>query len=339
MKTRIAAAVLMILVIAAFVLYMSAYVVEEGKQVIVTQFGKPVDDVQEAGLHFIAPFIQKAYYLEKRLLPWDGSPASMQTKDKKRIDIDVWARWRISVPMTFFVKVRNEERGQKILDDLVDSAVRDVVARHNLIDVVRKSNSELIYETEELERTAADRVVGRGRDDVEDEILHGVDLSEYGMELVKVRIKRVNYVASVRATVYERMISERLRIARLYDSEALEEKNRILGQTQKELDQIEGEMGQKSTEIRGEADAQVIQLTAQAYGQSPEFYEFLRRLELLKTTLDRKTRLILSTDSDLFRMLKEPGQTTSAPVLPPLRILEQPGQPTSAPVFPPLTRP
>ena len=165
MKTRIAAAVLVILVIAAIVLYMSAYVVEEGKQVIVTQFGKPVDDVQEAGLHFIAPFIQKAYYLEKRLLPWDGSPASMQTKDKKRIDIDVWARWRISVPMTFFVKVRNEERGQKILDDLVDSAVRDVVARHNLIDVVRKSNSELIYETEELERTAADRVVGRGRED------------------------------------------------------------------------------------------------------------------------------------------------------------------------------
>jgi membrane protease subunit HflC len=155
MKTKITAAVLAILVIAAIVLYSSAYVVEEGKQVIVTQFGKPVDDVQEAGLHFKAPFIQEAYYLEKRLLPWDGSPESMQTKDKKRIDIDVWARWRISVPMTFFVKVRNEERGQKILDDLVDSVVRDVVARHNLIDVVRKSNSELIYETEELERTDA----------------------------------------------------------------------------------------------------------------------------------------------------------------------------------------
>ncbi|MDA1052335.1 MAG: protease modulator HflC [Planctomycetota bacterium] len=317
MKTRIAATVLVILGIAAIVLYSSAYIVEEGKQVIVTQFGKPVDDVQDAGLHFKTPFIQEAYYLEKRLLPWDGAPESMQTKDKKRIDIDVWARWHIIHPMTFFVKVRNEARGQKILDDLVDSAVRDVVARHNLIDVVRKSNDELIYETEELERTEADPVMGNGRDDVEDEILRGVDLKEYGMELVKVRIKRVNYVASVRATVYERMISERLRIARLYDSEAQEEKNRILGQTTKELDQIEGEMEQKDAEIRGEANAQVIQMTAEAYGQSPDFYEFLRRLEVLKTTLDRDTRLILSTESDLFRMLKEPGQPMSAPVLSP----------------------
>ncbi len=318
MKTRIAVAALVILGIAGFVLYSSAYIVEEGKQVIVTQFGKPVDDVQDAGLHFKSPFVQEAYYLEKRLLPWDGEPESMQTKDKKRIDIDVWARWRIIDPMTFFVKVRSEERGQKILDDLVDSAVRDVVARHNLIDVVRKSNDELVYETEELERTEADLVAGRGRDDVEDEILLGVDLEEYGMELVKVRIKRVNYVASVRATVYERMISERLRIAKLYESEAIEEENRILGQTQKELDQIEGEMEQKSAEIRGEADAQVIQMTAEAYGRSPEFYEFLRRLEVLKMTLNQDTRLILSTESELFQMLKEPGESTLAPRLQPL---------------------
>ncbi|NQV24303.1 MAG: protease modulator HflC, partial [Rhodopirellula sp.] len=237
MKTKIAIGFLVTLVMAAVVLNASTFVVEEGKQVIVTQFGKPVDDVQNAGLHFKTPFIQEAYYLEKRLLPWDGSPESMQTKDKKRINIDVWARWKISDPMTFFVKVRNEARGQKILDDLVDSAVRDVVARHNLIDVVRKSNAELIYETEELERTEADQVAGSGRDDVEEKILLEVDLKEYGMELVKVRIKRVNYVASVRATVYERMISERLKIARLYESEAQEDKNGILGQTQKELDQ------------------------------------------------------------------------------------------------------
>jgi modulator of FtsH protease HflC len=316
MKTKLAIGFFMILVAAVIVLIAGTFVVEEGKQVIVTEFGKPVDDVQTAGLHFKTPFIQEAYYLEKRLLPWDGSPESMQTKDKKRIDIDVWARWRISDPMTFFVKVRNEDRGQKILDDLVDSAVRDVVARHNLIDVVRKSNAELIYETEELERTEPDIVAGNGRDDVEKEILIGVDLKEYGMELVKVRIKRVNYVASVRATVYERMISERLKIARLYESEALEEKNGILGQTQKELDQIEGEMEQKSAEIRGEADAQVIQMTAEAYGQSPDFYEFLRRLEVLKATLNQDTRLILSTESDLLQMLKQPGSPKLAPLLP-----------------------
>ena len=317
MKTIITAVVLVILGIAAIALYSSAYFVEEGKQVIVTEFGKPVDDIRKAGLHFKVPFVQQAHYLEKRLLPWDGAPESMQTKDKKRIDIDVWARWRIIQPMTFFKKVRTERRGQKILDDFVDSAVRDVVARHKLIDVVRKSNKELVYETEELQRSTVDQVEGRGRDDVEDEILRAVDLKEYGMELTKVRIKRVNYVESVRQTVYARMISERLRIARLYESEALEEKNRILGQTKKELDQIEGEMEQKTAEIRGEADAKVIQLTAEAYGRSPEFYEFLRRLEVLKKTFDRDTRLILSTESDLFRMLKEPGQPTSAPVLPP----------------------
>ena len=318
MKTnKVFAAVLLILGIAAVVLYASTYVVEEGKQVIVTQFGRPVGNATtEAGLCFKIPFIQEAHFLEKRLLPWDGAAESMQTKDKKRIDIDVWARWRIVDPATFFVTVRTEERGQKILDDLVDSAVRDVVARHNLIDVVRKSNDELIYESEEVERTEADRVTGKGRDDVEAEILLGVDLNKYGMELVKVRIKRVNYVASVRATVYLRMISERLRIARLYDSEAVEEKNKIEGKTKKELDQIDGEMQQKSAEIRGDADAKVIELTAKAYGQSPEFYEFLRQLEILKKTLGQETRLILSTESDLFRMLKRPVPPTSAPESP-----------------------
>ena len=318
MKTKLAIGLVVTLVLGVIVLIAGTYVVEEGQQVIVTEFGKPVSVVQTAGLHFKTPFIQEAYYLEKRRLPWDGSPESMQTKDKKRIDIDVWARWRISDPMTFFVKARNEDRGQKILDDLVDSAVRDVVARHNLIDVVRKSNDELVYETQELERTEADIVAGNGRNDVERKILEGVgvDLKGYGMELMKVRIKRVNYVASVRATVYERMISERLKIARLYESEAVEEQNGILGQTQKELDQIEGEMDQKSAEIRGAADAQVIQMTAEAYGQSPEFYEFLRRLEVLKMTLNQDTRLILSTESDLLQMLKQPGGPESAPLLP-----------------------
>lgn len=307
MKSTLAAIVVLVLVAAAVLVYSSAYMVEEGKQAIITEFGKPVDTVQNPGLKFKKPFIQKVHYLEKRLLPWDGAPESMQTRDKKRIDIDVWARWRIIAPKTFFVKVRTEQGGQKILDDLVDSAVRDVVARHKLIDVVRKSNDELLYEIEELERSAVERVTGRGRDDVEEEILRGVDLQEYGMELVKVRIKRINYVESVRHAVYERMISERSRIARLFQSEAKEEENRILGQTQKELDKITGEKEQRSAEIRGAADAQVIQMTAQAYGRAPEFYQFLRRLEVFKKTLHGDTRLILSTESDLFRMLKDPG--------------------------------
>lgn len=306
MRAAIISLTILVVVVVAIGIYASAYVVEEGRQVVITEFGKPVATVEDPGLKFKTPFIQKVHVLEKRLLPWNGSPESMQTRDKKRIDVIVWARWKIVEPKTFFVKVRTEQGGQKILDDLVDSAIRDVIARHNLIDVVRKSNSELLYEIEELERTQAETVKGRGRDDVEEEILHSVDLQEYGMELIRVRIKRVNYVESVRRAVYDRMISERQRIARLYQSEAVEDKNRILGQTHKELDEITGEMEQKSAEIRGVADAKVIQMTAEAYGRSPDFFEFLRRLEVYKNTLRGKTRLILSTDSDLFRMLKDP---------------------------------
>ena len=308
-----------VLAIGGACLYSSAYTVEEGKLAVITQFGKPMGAIEKPGLHFKIPFIQEVHYLEKRLLPWDGDPESMQTRDKKRIDIDVWARWRIVDPLKFFVKLRTEQRGQKILDDLVDSAVRDVVARHKLIDVVRKSNTPLVYESEELQRPAGNLVTGGGRDDVERDILSGVNLESYGMELVKVRIKRVNYVESVRQAVYERMISERLRIARLYDSEAMEEKNKILGQTQKELDQIEGEMEKASAEIRGIANAQVIQLTAEAYGKSPEFYDFLRSLEVFKQTFGPDTRLILSTESDLFHLLKEPSELAPGPASSPVR--------------------
>ena len=300
------AAILASAFVASIVLLSSMYVVEEGKQAIVTQFGRPLRAVSESGLHFKTPFIQDIDYLEKRLLPWDGDPESMQTRDKKRIDIDVWARWRIADPMTFYVKVRSEQGGQKILDDLVDSAVRDVVAKHTLIDVVRKSNKELIYEVEEMKRSEAEQVQGNGRDDVEKEILAGVDLSEYGMELVQVRMKRVNYVESVRQTVYDRMISERRRIARRYDSEAVEEQNKILGQMQKELDEIDGEMKQKSAEIRGKADAEVIRLAAEAYGKSPEFYAFLQKLKVFKNTMKNDTRLILSTDGELLELFKNP---------------------------------
>jgi len=309
MTSRLRTVAVVVLVLALSTMYSSVYTVPEGEQVVLTQFGRPIGAVEETGLHFKLPVFQEAHYLEKRLLPWDGSPESMQTRDKKRVNIDVWARWRIVDPMTFFVKVRTEDRGQKILDDLVDSTVRDVVARHNLINVVRKSNEPLVYETVEVDRQPPDPVEGRGRNDVEDEILRGVELEEYGMALTMVRIKRINYVKSVRDSVYERMIAERQRIARLYESEAQEEKNRILGLTKKELDQIEGEMQQKTAEIKGAADAQVIQMTAEAYGRSPEFFQFLRQLEVLKATFNSETRLVLSTDSELLQILKSAGET------------------------------
>jgi membrane protease subunit HflC len=254
------------------------------------------------------------HLLEKRLLPWDGDAENMQTRDKKRIFIDVWARWRIVDAENFFKAVRTEQKGQKILDDLVDAAVRDVVAQNNLIDVVRSTNEKLVYESEEMRELARSDdvtrdVVNTGRAKMEAKILEvvGGDLQKnnYGMELLDVHVKRVNYIESVKETVYERMRSERLRIASLFQSEAEEEKHRIEGLTRKELDQIEGEMKQKSAEIRGQADAEVIRLTAEAYGKSPEFYQFMRRLEVFKQTLGRDTRLIMSTDSDLFQLFKQ----------------------------------
>lgn len=314
MNTKITVVVLIALVIAAVVLYASAYVVEEGEQAVVTQFGKPVRFVVDAGLCFKTPFVQEVHMLEKRWLPWDGAAENMQTRDKKRIFIDVWARWRISDAEKFYKAVRTERKGQQILDNLVNSAVRNVVAQNNLIDVVRSSNEKLVYESEEMTEMArsveASRdVVTTGRAEMEEAILQGVisdlEKNNYGMELWAVRVKRVNYIESVRQNVYDRMRSERLRIAKLFESEAEEEKNRIEGLTRKELDEIEGDMEQKSAEIRGEADAEVIRMTAEAYGKSPEFYAFLRRLEVFKETLGRDTRLIFTTKSDLFKLLKE----------------------------------
>ena len=288
----------------------SLYTVKEGQQTVLTQFGKPVAVEVDAGLKFKIPFIQKVHRLEKRLLPWDGAPENMQTGDKKRIFIDVWARWRIVDAMKYFQAVRTEQRGYKILDDLVDSAVRDVVASHNLIEAVRSTNRELVYdESEELAKDAATKQeeIKAGRATLEAEILKdaSADLKDrYGTELTDVHIKRIDYNDAVRRTVYDRMISERKRISQLFESEGEEEKNRILGLTRKELDEIEGEMEQRAAEIRGDADAEVIRIAAEAYSKSPEFYKFLRQLEAYKKALSTRTRLILSTDNEFFEQLR-----------------------------------
>ncbi len=307
--------VIFLLIPILILFYLMTYIVREGEQAVITQFGKPVAFVNEPGLNFRIPLIQSVQSLEKRILPWDGNPENMQTRDKKRIFVDSWARWRIADLETFYTNLRTEVRGQKILDDIVDSAVRDVIARHNLIDLVRTTNDKLVYESEELQRTAAQRdVVNAGRDEIESNILRVARQNlrqEYGIDLVSVHVKRVNYDEKVRRTVYERMRSERERVARLFESEAEEERNRIKGTTQKELDSIEGMMAQQSEEIRGRADAEVIRMTAETYGRNPEFYEFLRRLDVFKNSLKKDTNLILSTDNDLLRLLK-----TTGPVLP-----------------------
>ena len=263
----------------------------------------------EPGLKLRIPFIQSVQKLEKRLLPWDGAPENMQTGDKKRIYVDCWARWRIVDLETFFTNVQTEQNGQKILDDIVDSSVRDVIARNNLIDLVRTSKDrQLVQENEQIARpnVSRDRVT-TGRKQIEADILADASdnlESRYGMQLVAVHIKRVSYNDRVKDTVFERMRSERQLVAQLFESEAREEGNKISGLTRKELDSIEGEMTQRSAEIRGSADAEVIKLTAEAYGRNVEFFEFLQRLEMYKMALKKDTSLILSTNSDMFRLFK-----------------------------------
>ena len=295
--------------LAAILAYFMTYVVEEGQQAVITQFGKPVSFVTEPGLKLRIPFIQSVQKLEKRLLPWDGAPENMQTGDKKRIYVDCWARWRIVDLETFFTNVQTEQNGQKILDDIVDSSVRDVIARNNLIDLVRTSKDrELVQENAQVTRPNLSRdQVTTGRKQIEEDILADASdslESRYGMQLVAVHIKRVSYNDRVKDTVFERMRSERQLVAQLFESEAREEGNKISGLTRKELDSIEGEMTQKSAEIRGSADAEVIRLTAEAYGRNVEFFEFLQRLEMYKMALKKDTSLILSTNSDMFRLFK-----------------------------------
>ena len=307
-----------ILIPLAIVLYLSTLIVPEGKQVVITQFDKPVSFITEPGLNFKIPLLQNVNTLEKRILPWDGAPENMQTRDTKRIFVDCWARWRIVDLKKFYTDVRTEAKGQKFLDDVVDSAVRDVVAKHNLIDLVRTTDTPLKYESDELERrsTSQDKVTS-GREKIEKEILSVASNNlekEFGIELVTVHLKRVKYSEKVRAEVYARMRSERTLVADLFKSQAEEARNRIKGMTSKELDIIEGETKQKAAEIRGSADAEVIRMTAEAYGKAPEFFEFLQRLEMYKKALKSDTNLVLSTDSEMFGLFKS---TTARPVAEP----------------------
>ena len=313
MKNRISV-LIAVVVILVVVIIPATYVIPEGRQAVIVQFGDPVRQVTEAGLYWKIPFIQDVVRLEKRLLPWDGAPTNIPTGDKRRIYIDVWGRWRITNPLTFYQVVATEQIGQKRLDEVVESAVKAVVSRNKLIEAVRTTDTPLEYESEELEKDWSDRAerVKIGRRQIEKEIQElaseGLE-DKFGIELVAVHIKRINYIDTVRQKVYERMRSERTRIASLYESEAQEERNRILGQTQKELLEIEGDREQKSAEIRGEADAKVIEIAAGAFGKSPEFYKFLRQLEAYKETLGAGTRLVLSTENEFLRLIHGMAET------------------------------
>jgi len=301
--------VLVILVIAAFGSG-ALFIIDETKQVVITQFGKPVGQpIISAGLHFRTPFVQQAHYFEKRILNWDGDPNQIPTKDKKYIWVDTTARWKIIDALKFLQSVGNEMGAHSRLDDIINSATRDAVTNHLLVDAVRDSNR--ILESKELGEDAifADEALERievGRQQLTRAILEKTKVlaPQYGIEIVDVRIKRVNYVEDVRNKVYDRMIAERKRAAEKYRSEGQGKSAEISGQVGKELKQITSEAYRQAQGVVGKADAEAINIYAQAYSQDPDFYSFLKTLETYQKTIDEKSTIILTTDSDYYKYLK-----------------------------------
>jgi len=281
------------------------YVLEEGKQAVITQFGRPVGQpVTEAGLHFKTPYIQEATFFEKRILIWDGDPNQIPTNDKTFVYLDVTARWRISDALVFLQAVNNEIRAQTILDDILDGTVRDLVNKNDLVEIIRSSdfspetmtNSQV--ELEELEF---------GRDKITSMIHEAASkiTPKYGIELVDVMFKRVNYIDTVRRKVYDRMISERKRIAAEKRSMGEGQKAEIMGKVERELKVIISTANREAEEIKGKADAEAAKIYADAYNQDPEFYSFIKSLESYKDAVGQNTNLVISADSEFYKFLQK----------------------------------
>ncbi len=315
-----------IAVIAIVIAASSFYTVSEVEQVIVTQFGKPVGaPVTTAGLKVKIPFIQNVNPIDKRILEWDGNPSDMPTKDKLYIAVDLFARWRITDPLQYFLRLRDERSAQSRLDDILGSETRNAVAKHELIEIIRTTRDRVPLRDALL--TNAEPGLGslvpiqKGRKLVEREIFVSAaeKVQVFGIELLDIRFKRINYNESVRPKIYDRMISERRQIAERFLSEGHGEAARISGNRVRDLNKIQSEAYRQVEEIRGAADAKATEIYASAYNQSPEaveFYEFTRTLQAYKSIIEENTTLVLSTDSDLFKFLKgmAPEGTTPAPV-------------------------
>lgn len=305
---------LVVLVLAVLLLFSSAYVVDETEQVVVTQFGKVAGDPKvEPGLYFRTPFIQKINFFPKNLQMWDGDPGQIPTLDKTYIWVDAFARWKIVDPISFFQTIGTMFGAMSRLDDIIDPAVRNLITSYPLIEAVRKSNRELniselgIEDEEEVEEKKAAYKITTGRMIITQEILKQAQpkLDLFGIELVDVKIKRINYVEQVQNSVYGRMIAERKQIAEKFRSEGKGEARRIIGDKERDLKQILSEAYEEAQEIQGEADAEAIRIYADAYGVDPEFYSFMRTLEIYTESLDKSSSLVLSTDSELFKYLKQ----------------------------------
>ena len=309
-------AIVVMLGIAMYIAAGSIYTVNEVEQVIIPQFGKPVGEpVTTAGMKVKVPFIQDVNAIEKRVLEWDGSPSDMPTKDKLYISVDLFARWRITDPLQYFLRLRDERSAQSRLDDILGSETRNAVAKHELIEIIRTTKDRVPLRDALLSDSERDREIGalvpiqKGRKLVEQEIFLAAaeKVQVFGIELLDIRFKRINYNESVRPKIYDRMISERRQIAERFLSEGNGEAARIRGNRVRELNKIQSEAYREVEEIRGMADAKATEIYAKAYNQSAEavtFYEFTRTMQAYKSIIADNTTLVLSTDSDLFKFLK-----------------------------------
>jgi membrane protease subunit HflC len=293
------------------------YVLEEGHQAVILQFGRPVGGaVTEAGLHFKLPFIQEVRRFDKRLLIWDGDPNQIPTEGREFILVDATARWRIVDPLKFLESVATEAGAQSRLDDIIDSVVRDLVSANPLVELVRSSSwttpkGEVLEEAPKELVEELKKEISLGREGLTRAVLSEVRKTtpQYGIEVVDVRIKRLNYVESVRKKVYARMISERKRIAARFRSEGEGRSAEILGNMEKELREIRSGAYRKVQEIRGKADAEATKIYGAAYGKDPEFYAFSRTLESLKDSDNKNSVLVLTTESDYYKYLKKTNPT------------------------------
>ena len=309
-------ALLAVLGIGVYLATSALYTVSEVEQVIITQFGKPVGDpVTSAGLKIKMPLIQDVNPIEKRVLEWDGSPSDMPTKDKLYVSVELFARWRITDPLQYFLRLRDERSAQSRLDDILGSETRNAVAKHELIEIIRTTKDReplrdvLLTDAEKDLNMGALVPIQKGRQLVEQEIFAAAaeKVRVFGIELLDIRFKRINYNESVRPKIYDRMISERRQIAERFLSEGNGEAARIRGNRVRDLNKIQSEAYRQVEEIRGVADAKATEIYAGAYNQSPEavtFYEFTRTMQAYQAIIAENTTLVLSTDSDLFKFLK-----------------------------------
>jgi len=313
MKKIMAIITSLVVVIGLLVISGAMYTIDETQQVVITQFGEPIGEpIIKAGLHFKMPFIQQANYFDKRILEWDGNPNQIPTKDKRYIWVDTTARWKIVDALKFLQSVSSETGAHARLDDIIDSATRDFITSHKLVEAARNTN-RIIDETSSKQDESTDQIAGEleeidfGRDALTRGILREASkiVPQYGIELVDVRIKRINYVSEVQKKVFDRMISERKRAAEQYRSEGQGKKAEIEGQMGKELKQIRSEAYRVAEEKKGKGDAEATDIYADAYNRDPEFYAFLKTLDTYKDTVDKDSTLILTTNSEYLSYLKK----------------------------------